>query len=175
MRTTVNDNEGNTISSAARVARNSKAYGDNAQREAEIYGTRENMEAQLQQGGAQIRSRNNIYNSMNMAKYNEGVAAIDNQKTAIKMQAVNSGLAGVAGAYRDRQARADKNYMDDQTIRAMVAGSPEGSMERMMQFGVGSAQSRANMFNLETDPAKRAKLYKTFTDKERKAYNIKIG
>lgn len=173
MHATVRENESNTISSAARVARNSKAYGDNAQREAEIYGTRENMETQLQQGAAQMRSRNNTYNSMNMAKHNENVAAVNNQKTMMKIQAMNSGLAGVTGAYRDMQSRKDKNYMDDQTIRAMVAGSPEGSTQRMLEFGVGSAQSRANMFNLETDPAKRAKLFKTFTDKERKAYNIK--
>jgi hypothetical protein len=90
----------------------------------------------------------------------------------LKAQSINSGIAGTAAAFRDMQSRRDKNDMDSQSLLAMIAGSPEGSAERMIDFGVGDPKTWATMYRSTTNQKLKDKLYNRLTPKQRKSYGI---
>jgi hypothetical protein len=173
MHSTISDVNENSVSSAARTARNSKALNDNAQREAQIYGAQQNQEAAMFNQGAAARSQTNTYNAMLANQFAKENADVKNTSTMLKAQSINSGIAGTAAAFRDMQSRRDKNNMDSQSLLAMIAGSPEGSAERMIKFGVGNPKVWATMYHSTTDPKLKGELYNKLTPSQRKAYGIK--
>lgn len=125
--------EENTVSSAARVARGNQAIDADAQRQAEIYGTKQNIEASLHNQGEESRARTDQYNSAMAYQHGTAVAGVKNQATMLKANAKINAV-GVPAAYlRDKQAREDLAENDLLKMKWAAAGDSTNSAEAIAE------------------------------------------
>jgi hypothetical protein len=170
----IDENNGNTISSAARVARNNRMLNDGAEREAAIYGQKENAEGQLRNQEAALRQRNNMTNSYMSSQYGERVAGIENQKAILNSQAINAGVSSIAAAGRDFQNRRDFKAYQDKALGAQIAGDTSNSQYKLIETGgITSQTAIETAYKSATTDAQRRIALAAMSDATKKKLGIK--
>lgn len=146
--------DNNTISSVASLARKQRLGIDSLGQRNSLLGQKENIETELQNNNIMNRQQVDANNTAMLNDYNNRVAETDNNRIALKTNAINGMLSGVAGAGRDLQARMDARKEKNDTLRAIVAGDSTNSTAVLMKKGAFDDQPEVLMkFMNSSDPA----------------------
>jgi hypothetical protein len=169
----ITDNNDNTVSSAARVSRNNAMLNEGAYREAGIYANQQNQEGALRNQEAQLRTGVDLHN-MQALNYNSAqTAAINNQKSMLKSQAINSGIAGVAGVGRDYLDRKDNSEYQTKAMSALVAGDSSNSAYKIAAMGgITDQRVLANLYNSAPDDESKKAIYGLLDQRSKRKYKI---
>jgi hypothetical protein len=154
------ENNANTISSAARVSRNNAMENEGAYREAGIWANKENVEGELRNKEAGMRTTVDLHNAQGnnyAAIYN---SQVHNQAEQMKAQSINAGISGVAAAGRDFVERRENRNMQEKAIRGLVAGDSANSAYKLAAAGVITDQDTLlNLYNNAPNDESKKVIY----------------
>lgn len=153
-----NEIDRNTASSVASLARKQGVLHNATDQTNQLYGQKENIETELI--NKDILNQQNV-NNLNIDKlnqHNDRLVDFNNQKAAMRNQAINSIIGGATSAINDYANRVEAKDARNQNNIAIMAANPEVSPALLHSRGYKFDKSQIENF-VKTAPTKEEKDY----------------